>query len=155
MASVPRRVSKFLPRLTRPAFGARGFHQATVLTDWPAIVGSRIAARSCPEKIAADGTLSVRVSGAFALELQHLEPVVLERIAAHFGYRAITRLAIRQGPLPDRTDKGEPDPPVQTEEPGPDQRLEGFEDSGLRSALAALGRALRSRPGRGGGPTSA
>jgi len=36
--------------------------------------------------------LEIRVEGAAALELQHSEPRVIERINAHFGYAAIRRL---------------------------------------------------------------
>jgi hypothetical protein len=34
-----RAVGAFLPRLTRKAFEKYGFSAATLLTDWPAIVG--------------------------------------------------------------------------------------------------------------------
>jgi hypothetical protein len=39
------------------------------------------------------GTLTVRVEGAFALELQHLGPLVIERINRHYGWACVGREA--------------------------------------------------------------
>ena len=94
-----RRLSEMLPKLTRAAFRDRGFYQGSILTDWVDIVGAELATKSCPEKISRDGVLTLRVDGSIALEIQHREPQILERIATHFGYRAVTRIKIRQGPL--------------------------------------------------------
>ena len=100
------RLAQILPKITREAFRDRGFHQASVLTNWPDIVGSKLAARSCPEKISKGGVLTLRVEGPFALEFQHLEPHLLERIATHFGHKAITRISLRQGPMPSVRSQG-------------------------------------------------
>jgi len=91
------RLSEMVPGLTRAAFRERGFYQGSILTDWVDVVGAEIAAKSCPEKISRDGVLTLRVDGSVAVEIQHLEPQILERIASHFGYRAVTRIRIRQG----------------------------------------------------------
>ena len=61
----------------------RGFSGADVLTDWPAIVGPDMARHCLPEKLVhgramQGGTLHLRVAGAWATELQHLEPIVLD-----------------------------------------------------------------------------
>ena len=97
-----RRLSEMLPKLTRAAFSDRGFSQGSILTDWIDVVGAETAAKSCPEKISRDGVLTLRVDGSVAVEIQHLEPQILERIASHFGYRAVTRIRIRQGLTGDR-----------------------------------------------------
>ncbi len=39
----------------------------------------------------------VRVEGVFALELQHLAPVVIQRVNAHYGWACIGRIVMRQG----------------------------------------------------------
>ena len=39
-------------------------------------------------------------SGGLAMELQHFEPVLVERINAYFGYPAVARVKLIQGPLP-------------------------------------------------------
>ena len=90
------------------------------------------------------GTLHLRVaSGAFALQLQHLEPLVIERINGHFGYAAVARLALAQGPVPVRAARRQQNP---TAEPAADPvlatMLETIDDPGLREALTGLGRRL-------------
>ena len=95
-----RSLAQILPKITREAFRDRGFYQASILTQWSDIVGDELAARSCPEKVSREGVLTLRVEGSFALEFQYKEPQLLERIATHFGYRAITRISLRQGPMP-------------------------------------------------------
>jgi hypothetical protein len=136
--------------VTRRTLGRHGLAEGGLIADWTAIVGAMIAERSLPLRLSfaggerREGTLHVRVSGALALELQHLEPQVLERINGYFGYRAVGRLKIHQGPVPvERRDRREP-PPL-----GPEAEAEigtlvaGVDDEGLRQALRDLGRSLR------------
>jgi predicted nucleic acid-binding Zn ribbon protein len=57
--------------------------QATILPDWPALVGPQIAAVTEPRSIAADGTLWVAVrTHAWMTELSLLEPELLRKLAA-------------------------------------------------------------------------
>ena len=138
-----RALAVLLPKLTKPLYRARGFAEAGVLNDWPDIVGRPLADYTAPERLGPDGALEVRVGGAWALELQHLEPLVLDRIATYFGYRAVTRLVLTQGPLPPR-----PEPPrkprpkvlsnAQAEALARDLAM--TEDPKLRAALERLGR---------------
>ena len=100
----------------KPIFGARGFGAGAVLTDWEKIVGAVLARATVPERIAypqgerSEGTLHLRVGTAsLALELQHLEPQMIERINSHFGYRAVARIRILQGPVK-RTESPKPKP---------------------------------------------
>jgi hypothetical protein len=141
------RLARAVGAVTRAAFGRQGFAEARVLTDWPAIVGPDLAADCLPESLSANGVLRIRVAGGRALELQHLEPQLLDRIATFFGYRAVTRLSFVQGPLPPRT---EPAPPSQRplepdEEAALAANLETMPDPGLRTALERLGRAVLAR----------
>ena len=148
-----RHLAGFLPRLTRAALGRRGFAEGGIVTDWAAIVGPDLAAGSLPERLSfapgarRDGTLQVRVTGVLALELQHLEPVVIERINGYFGYRAVARLKIRQGPLPRGRTRPAPLPPDPAVAREVDEAVAGVADPLLRAALAGFGRALRrSKP---------
>ena len=55
--------------------------QATVLPDWPALVGAQIAAVTEPRSIGADGTLWVDVAThGWMTELSMLEPELLARL---------------------------------------------------------------------------
>lgn len=101
-------VGRSLNKIVRRAFGRQGFAEPGVLLRWPEIVGETLARFSLPERLAfpqgerSQGTLHLKVDGQFALELQHLEPLIIERINAFFGYGAVARIAILQAPIPER-----------------------------------------------------
>lgn len=141
-----------LPKVTRRTLGRHGLAEGGLVTDWAAIVGRTIAERSLPLRLSftggerREGTLHVRVSGALALELQHLEPQVIERINGYFGYRAVGRLKIHQGPVPSAPAPRLPTgpPPSAEAEAEIGNLLSTVEDDDLREALRGLGRSLRS-----------
>jgi hypothetical protein len=137
-------------QVTRPVFGRHGFAGGALVVDWPAIVGSAVASHTLPigirfpPKERADGTLTVKVdSGAFALEMQHLEPLILERINGYFGWKAVSRLKLRQGPLPEVANPKAPTTtkPSSAKPVAPDA-LAMVEDPELREVLERLGRRL-------------
>lgn len=147
-----------------PALGRFGFGEVDIVTGWADIVGPWVAASAEPVGIrwprrgAGDpaerspATLVVRVEGAFALELQHLAPALIERINAHLGWRCIGRLALRQAPLRGRPARHRPLPPPP---PAAVARARdatvGIADEDLRDALVRLGaRTLRPGPARPG-----
>ena len=149
--------------ITKPVFARRGFADGAVINDWPAIVGPHLAAHSTPEKIAhgrgerSEGTLHLKVdSGSLATELQHLEPQLIERVNAHFGYCAVARLKLIHGPAP----APQPRPAKKARRLGEGEekdlkgRLAGIADADLRAALEALGRAVKGRrSGEGNDPS--
>jgi len=134
-------------RVTRPVFGKHGFAGGALVVDWPAIVGSAVASHTMPIRIRfppkerAEGSLIIKVdSGAFALEVQHLEPLILERINGYFGWKAVARLKLMQGPLP-RPPRRPPPPAAPAElGVGLETRLAEVEDPDLREVLTRLGR---------------
>jgi hypothetical protein len=135
-------------KVTRPVFGKHGFAGGALVVDWPAIVGSAVAAHTMPVRIKfpakerGEGTLVIKVaSSAFATELQHLEPLILERINGYFGWKAVSRLRLLHGPLPERRAKA-PDAVVPAATPELRARLEAVEDPELREVLSRLGRRI-------------
>ena len=135
-----RTLARFVSGLTRKAFAERGFHEAAVLTDWPSIVGDDLADKCAAIELGRDGALVVRAEGATATAIQHMEPQILDRIATYFGFRAVKRLALRQGPVVTRR----PEPSTaQTDCPPPspslESALEDVPDTDLREALLRLG----------------
>ena len=83
--------------------GAKGFVGADLAFHWREIVGDELAEYSQPLKIdfrkgeKNNGVLSIEVpSGGFALELQHREKFIVEKVNAYFGYAAIVRTKILQ-----------------------------------------------------------
>jgi hypothetical protein len=147
-----RAVAAPLSSVTRPVLKRRGLASGRVVAEWAEIVGATLAACSCPERLSqprdgGPGTLKIRVDGPMAIELQHLEPVIVERINGYFGYRAVSRLSMIRGPLPSR---GDPTPEAP---PAPDasalqsaaERAAGITDDALREALTSLGSHVLSR----------
>ena len=137
-------------KIAAPVLGRRGFGEAQVILEWPAVVGQDLARDSLPVKLSfsrgdrLDGTLHLRVAAGAALTIQHLEPLILERINGFFGYRAVARLALRQGPLPQPRERRPPPPRTLTgpEQSALSQGLESIKDPELRAALERLGRAV-------------
>ena len=138
----PLAIAAVLDKVTRPLGRRRGLADARLMAEWAAVVGPQLAAESLPERLVrrrdgAGGTLTIRVDGPMALELQHLAPLVIERLNAYFGYRAIERIVLRQAPVP--RPAGEPRRPAPAaSHPAPG--LERVTDPELRRALGALGR---------------
>ena len=103
--SGPLPLARLLPKLTRKALGKFGFSYIGLITDWATIVGPDIAKMSAPEKLTFprnkrdSGVLRLKAEGGAALEIQHLEPQILDRINTYFGYRAVMRLNIINGPV--------------------------------------------------------
>lgn len=150
----PRALAGAIAQIAKPILGRRGFAQAAIVTDWPAIAGPALATRSLPMRVQypagsrAEGTLQLRVAdGAMAMQVAHLEPLILERINAYFGYKAVARIAIFQGPIPRRPESRA----VFTARLGPEEEarlksmLDEVTDTGLRDALEQLGRSVLSK----------
>jgi hypothetical protein len=147
------RLPDLLSSLLDPAARRRGLAEAKLLTEWPSIVGPALAGRCQPIRLdnstgLGGGVLVLHVTGAAALELQHSELQILERINGFFGYPAVTRLRLIQAPPPRSNSR--PRPRVDRAVPAADQlevreAVQVIRDPALRTALADLGRALKSR----------
>ena len=96
------------PRLTDPLLRKRGFVEGRIVRDWPLIAGADLASACLPESLSfpcgrrEGATLRLLAAPARALEIQHAMPQLIERVNAHFGWAAVARVAMRQGPLPAR-----------------------------------------------------
>jgi hypothetical protein len=71
--------------------------------------------------------------------------VLIERINGYFGYRAVARLKIRQGPVPRARAKRPAPAPDPAAGRAVDQAVADIADPRLRAALAGFGRALHGR----------
>ncbi len=151
-----------LAKVAGKTFGRRGLAEGGLIADWPDIVGPEIASVCLPSGIAfarsserTQGTLTLRVQSGHGLTLQHLEPLIVERINAHLGYPAVARLRLRQGPLPRPKGLGRPEPPAlsDSERSALEERTAQVEDPQLRRALESLGRSVLGENARKGGPS--
>jgi hypothetical protein len=150
----PKALAQALPAVTRRILGKRGFAEGSLVNDWSSVVGEEIARRCIPKQLSfkrsnerRDGTLTLRVESGFATELVYLEQQLLERINAHFGYRAVAKLRLLQGPVIDRKKRPRqaPRPLTRTEENTLNAKVSEVEDEDLRKALADLGTAVFRR----------
>jgi hypothetical protein len=96
-----------------PVLARQGFGQSNIILYWEDIVGERIASASQPLKlqwpprgknpnpgrVIEPASLVIKVESGFALELQHLAPVIIERVNAHLGWKCVGRLLLKQGPV--------------------------------------------------------
>ena len=138
-----------LGRLLGPEARRRGLAEARLLTDWTRVIGPEIASRCQPVSLSRDGLLHLDVSSSAALELQHNELQVVQRINTYFGRPTVTRLRLRQAPPKRRAlaERAPPPPPDLSAEDNEtiDKTVETVVDDELRSALKALGGTLRQR----------
>jgi hypothetical protein len=137
------------------AFRRFGFVQSAIVSRWSEIVGERYAKVSSPESIRfpagqkSGGVLTLLVEGAHGPLLQHLSPLIMERVNRFFGHQAIDRVVFRQGrPIakikqPERPQSG----------PVPKELGEGLRqiaDPELRACLESLAAKIA---GTSGAPT--
>ena len=149
----PVNIGSLTGRLTRPALGKRGFTGAEVLSHWPAIVGTELAAFACPLEVKyprgrnAGATLHLRVAhGAAAALLQMKLPAVIARINRFFGYEAVTEVQAAQGPMPPPARRNRPLEPLPPEaEAEIEQQISAVASEPLKAALSKLGLALQRR----------
>jgi len=145
-----RSVGQELPRIAGAVLGKRGLGEAHLISEWAAVVGPELAAETLPVKLSftaggrKNGTLKLRVTSAAALTVQHREPQILERINGFFGYPAVARLALVQGPMPEAADRRPRGARALTPEETQSLavRLAQVPDSGLKLALHRLGAAI-------------
>jgi hypothetical protein len=144
-------VAGIVTRATRQAIDRKGAVFGGLLQNWASIVGPSLAARTLPEALSfprnqrVDATLTLRVAGAMAVEVQHMLPMLIERVNGYAGYGAVARIRIVQAPTPSaatRPPRRRPVSPLQ--ERLIDTALTGIEDEGLREALRRLGEGMAS-----------
>lgn len=151
---VTQALGKPIAKLTRSSYAKRGFADGEILHRWPTIVGELLSRASHPEKIVypsnknGEGTLHLRVGNpGLALDIQHMEPMILQRINGHFGYRAVSRLKLIQAPLP--AGKGKTTlqnrPLNATEIQSLKETLGPVTDPDLKHALENLGQSVTGR----------
>jgi hypothetical protein len=149
----PQAVSDLVEASLEPTLRARGFASSAIHTHWAEIAGSRLAPWTEPvqlkwpprppgQETPRDGaTLTIKVEGAFALDLQHMTPQLIDRINSHFGWRCVSRLLLKQGPVRKTPPPQKRPKKVLTPEASRklDQLIDGIEKPELKAALARLG----------------
>ena len=100
------------------------------------------AAGACSSRT---GLYRERLAGAAALEFQHRQPAIMERINAFFGFRAVRQLRLKQASIADispKTEKRRMSTPVKVRSTRTTQNIE---DGELRLALDRLASRIAPR----------
>jgi hypothetical protein len=100
-------IHEFVAEISKPAIAKKGFVHARLITHWSEIIGASMAEYCFPQEVTfpagkrSNGLLTIATDSGHALEIQHLTPILLEKMAVYFGYRAIERIRIVQhGTIP-------------------------------------------------------
>ncbi|HEU5046245.1 MAG TPA: DUF721 domain-containing protein [Rickettsiales bacterium] len=133
----------------KPIYKKYGFAEHRILTKWAEIVGAELAACCIPQKLTlgnrkTGGTLHVLVASGRALELQHMQPLILKRIAVYFGSSVVQKITCMQ------TSSAllRKQPPASRSKPCvPSETIceitSSCADEALRNALISLGTAMK------------
>ena len=146
-------LSVLLSDVFSDAYAKQGFAARELVTRWAEIIGGELSAHCEPLKLQwprpvegqaqEPATLVLRVEGPMALEIQHASDVILQRVNRYFGWSAVGRLSLRQGPLSRRQRPR----PLPAPDPGEIEQiaktLSSVEDDALRAALARLGASIK------------
>ncbi|NVJ96734.1 MAG: DUF721 domain-containing protein [Alphaproteobacteria bacterium] len=98
--------SRVASSLVSTAIRKQGFVQAEIVTRWAHIVGPELAESTVPVSLRfprgsrIGATLRVRCPSAFAPLLTHRGARVIEMVNSFFGYQAVAKMEVQQGPLP-------------------------------------------------------
>jgi len=146
-------LSVLLSDVFSDAYARQGFAARELVTRWAEIAGPEISAHCEPLKIQwprpvegqpqEPATLVLRVEGPMALEIQHTSDVILARVNRFFGWSAVGRLALRQGPLSRRARPAASRAPDAGKVAEVAKTLSLVEDEELRAALARLGASIK------------
>ena len=139
------------------AFRRYGFAKSDILMHWREIVGSVLARSSIPERLimpknveqanGRTGVLHVRVDGSFAPEMQHLEPLIIDRINSYYGFKAVERLICHHGIIERKVIGEKYQAPIldDSQKSELDLLLCDIKDDKLRKSLFAVGAELIAR----------
>ena len=152
----PRALAELIDETIAPVLAAQGFASSDIVASWPELVGEKLAEKSEPVKInwprktaskneAEPATLVIRVESAFALDLQHLSPILIERVNARYGWKAIGKILLKQGPVR-KTAPHRPLPPPSPEYIAKARDAVGpLANPALEEALIRLGAGILAR----------
>ena len=131
-----------------PSANARGLAIGRLVSHWHDIVGDmsswcRPNAVSFPRNSRMDGTLRLQIASGRGPQAQAMSDIIIDRVNANFGYRAISRISLVQT-LSAPTQTASPNPGPQLNQYQHDiwtldDKLKDVKSPELRTALRRLG----------------
>ena len=131
-------LAQLVPGITRPAFKKRSPAGAALMADWATVVGPALAAVTEPRRLTR-GQLTIACAGPVAMELQHLQSSLIDRINTHAGHPLVERLRFTQDHV------AAPRRALPARKPVPAEPVAGMAEGPLQAALAGLLQAIRER----------
>jgi hypothetical protein len=136
----PRPIASVVPVVARISFNRAAPGVFQLMEAWAGIVGPALADVTLPRRLS-QATLTIVCSGPMAMELQHSSIELIKRINQYLGAGAVRRLRFVQSLVVRTPSRAEPRPTVSMEQAA-SQAVAGLPEGPLRTALAALGRAV-------------
>jgi len=146
-------LSSILLPLAKEILKAEDFVEADILLNWYDVIGAEMAAYVNPVKVRFNPRTNIRTlfvevpAGGFALELQHKETYILEKINAYFGYKAVHKINITQNmnmhPRIPALKKAKKEAKLTPDEENSlNELVEGMDNEKLKEILLKLGKSV-------------
>ena len=143
-----KRLSTMIEPMILPIAKARGFAIGRIVSQWHEIAGDmsswcRPDSVSFPCDSRTDGTLRLQIASGRGPQAQAMSDVIIDRVNANFGYRAISRISLVQTlSTPVQPAKPKPGPQLNQDQLdiwALDDKLKDVKPPELRAALRRLG----------------
>lgn len=144
-------IADIADKINNRVFRKFGFAKSDIIHHWSGIVGPVLARSSVPERLVqpreheretrSAGTLHIRIEGSFAPEMQHLEPLVIDRINSYYGFNAVEKLIFHHGIVTQDPIPRKYEPPIlsDSQKNELELRLKDIKDEKLRASLYKVG----------------
>ena len=150
-ANKMKRLSTMIDSMIAPSAKARGFAIGRIVSHWHDIVGDvsswcRPDAVSFPRDSRTEGTLRLQIAPGRDPQAQAMSHIIIDRVNANFGYRAISRISLVQT-LSIATQPTNPKPDSQLNQDrhdiwALDDKLKDVKSPELRAAFRRLGSSI-------------
>ena len=146
-----KRLSTMIDTMIAPSTKARGFAIERIVSHWHDIDGDmsswcRPDAVSFPRDSRTDGTLRLQITSGRGPQAQAMSDLIIDRVNANFGYRAISRISLVQTlSTPVQPDNPRPYPSLSQDRHDIwelDDKIKDVKSPELRAALRRLGSPL-------------
>lgn len=138
-------LGRIISKVVKPVLKTRGFYDVDIISEWENIIGPEWAKQTCPHKLSfsahsrRSGTLHLLVTPGASVLIQHIQPMIVDRINTYFGFDAVSRLKIIHGYVPvTRLPKSKSG----TTEIAPIPDVQDISDPDLKDALERWGQGL-------------